>query len=530
MKMKSISFADLTKQVNFINDMILSDMVCENADASEEALRFSRNLLITKNWFERLSWTSKKRYVLALLEDVRSAWTLSLLLKSIWNCRTKDSVMSISEKNVLSCYDQVPMDHNRTAIPVSTLAQAMKNNRVWFLSLEKEAQAIVLMELLIASGGPIMWTVLRRAQTLYDIYQHQKLKDLEECVLIKSPNVEKDKKEQSPASRVAGTPAPDKSQNVNTNPIEKELEENLAAWNATLKSMRENLKLEELEISLKDGTARKIWKVNRSKPETIETVDFVQLLPSAIAKRIFCYLPRNQLNDYARVNKYWAYLVDELRAELAARVKIDMDLAKMRDLMLRHDTSLEVLEVVKEPAARSSLGATSLAQSAKFKLLQSQPSVKASEKSAGVYSLRHFLSKKLKPAAIRQTPIRNMAELTERLNRRGAADENIWKWCKTITRDSRDKFKTGEKETTKKASNATKEGILELVNAHFPCPMMKKKLEVPLKTPLCKDPSLTTTSKNRRNLSQTALARNMPREEIHKRYSLWARDFSTSPK
>lgn len=37
----------------------------------------------------------------------------------------------------------------------------------------------------------------------------------------------------------------------------------------------------------------------------------------------------------------------------------------------------------------------------------------------------------------------------------------------------------------------------------------------------------STTSKNRRNLSQTALARNMPREEIHKRYSLWARDFSS---
>lgn len=41
------------------------------------------------------------------------------------------------------------------------------------------------------------------------------------------------------------------------------------------------------------------------------------------------FLPRAQLADYAKVNKYWAYLVDEYRAELAARIKIDMDFGKM---------------------------------------------------------------------------------------------------------------------------------------------------------------------------------------------------------
>lgn len=52
----------------------------------------------------------------------------------------------------------------------------------------------------------------------------------------------------------------------------------MAAWNVTIKSLKDSQKLEELEMTFNDGTKRKIWKVNRPKPEAIETVDFVSLL------------------------------------------------------------------------------------------------------------------------------------------------------------------------------------------------------------------------------------------------------------
>lgn len=35
------------------------------------------------------------------------------------------------------------------------------------------------------------------------------------------------------------------------------------------------MKLEELEMTFKNGATKKIWKVNRPKPEAVETVDFV---------------------------------------------------------------------------------------------------------------------------------------------------------------------------------------------------------------------------------------------------------------
>lgn len=49
----------------------------------------------------------------------------------------------------------------------------------------------------------------------------------------------------------------------------------LAQWQSIIKTMKDSLKLEELEMTFTDGTKKKIWKVNRPIPEVIETVDFV---------------------------------------------------------------------------------------------------------------------------------------------------------------------------------------------------------------------------------------------------------------
>ncbi|XP_059048603.1 uncharacterized protein LOC131843860 [Achroia grisella] len=524
------TFADLTKQIHLINDLILSDMIYEDK-GTNEALSFSKHLLSTKYWFARISCANKKRYVLALLEDVRSAWTLSLLLKSIWNCRPKDAVMSVTVRNAWSSYDQVPLDHNRTAQPAPTLAQVMKYDRVWFLTLDSQAQAVVLSELLNVSGGPVMWDVLKRAQFLHERYRTDQLQSLQECILVddRPPEEghqkslpEKGKKEQQNAQKLEtfndlekGTSPEQMKEAPRPGQAQKELEANLTAWNATIKSMRDNLKLEEIEMTYNDGTKRKIWKVNRSKPEGIETVDFVQLLPSSIGKRIISYLPRSQLADYARVNKYWAYLIEDYRAELAARQKLKADLEKLEDLMIRHDTSIEILaQIGFQPTGPSSQGVTSTGPSMKTRTIQR--SLRASEKSTGAFSFRHFLSNKLNKPIMAPKPIKNMAELTERLERRGAADENMWKWCENLLQLNKNR----------KKNKGLDEGILSLGGMHFPCPLMKEKLEIPLEPPLFKDPAASGSAKPRKNISN-ATVMNFSKEHDVKRYSLWTKDFSS---
>ncbi|KAJ8729949.1 hypothetical protein PYW07_016987 [Mythimna separata] len=429
------SFAELTKQMHLINDLILADMTCGDYDSSKEALTFSKHLLTTKYWFARISYVNKKKYLQALIHDVQSAWALSLLLKSLWNCRPKDAVMSVSETHIYTSYDQAPMDHNRTAMPSQTLAQVMKNDRIWFNSLESEPQALVLSELTTVAGGPAMWEVMRLAQRLFERNRDLMMKNIHESSIVVSEHLGPQKsKVDETLNRDAG--GIDAKPSV-TSEAQKALDANLTMWNGTIKSVRDNLKLEEIELTLSDGTKRKIWKVNRPRPEITETVDFVQLLPSAIGKRIISYLPRQNLGDYAKVNRYWAYLVDEFRAEVAARTKINADYERLHELLMRYDASLEQLETQHDGEPRSSAFVSTSVRSAALTRPPEPCSLRASEKSLAAYSHRQFISEKLTKPPMIQKPIRNMKDLSERLERRGAADENIWKWCDCVLKHAK---------------------------------------------------------------------------------------------
>lgn len=43
---------------------------------------------------------------------------------------------------------------------------------------------MVLSELLIVAGGPVMWTVLRRAQVLYERYRDGQFQNIQECIVL----------------------------------------------------------------------------------------------------------------------------------------------------------------------------------------------------------------------------------------------------------------------------------------------------------------------------------------------------------
>ncbi|KAI8436139.1 hypothetical protein MSG28_004234 [Choristoneura fumiferana] len=480
------SFTEVSRQLHLLNDIILSDIRNGFGNAiEEETVIFSRHLFATKHWFSRISSSNKKIFILALLKHLNSAWAISLLLKAIWNCRPKDAVSSVCEKEIWSSYDQDPLDHNRTAVPLKTLVLVMKSDREWFISLEPDQQAVVLTELVSIGGGPLMWTVLQEAQIIYEKYREDQLVNIQECMVVTEPPIEKvksqaaidkGKKEPTPRGRPSSAGADsDAKQNV-PGQAQKELDLKLAQWQSIIKIMKDSLKLEELEMTFTDGTKKKIWKVNRPIPEVIETVDFLQLLPSAIGKRILSFLPNTFLVDCARVNKYWAYLVDDLKAEAAARLKIDADMEKLKDLVLRHDTSMNTMDGTEQTFAINSQMASTAPS-----MMYERPSLRPSEKS-GRCSFRNLQPKKSnkKPTI---PPIRNMADMSERLNRRGATDDNLWGWCSAILKRHVIKEKS--------SPSIRVDGVMSLGNQHFPCPLMKYSIQLPLNPPLEQDPTTT---------------------------------------
>ncbi|VVC89008.1 unnamed protein product [Leptidea sinapis] len=157
---------------------------------------------------------------------------------------------------------------------------------------------------------------------------------------------------------------------------------------------------------------RNVWRVNRPKPEATETVDFIQLLPGTVGKRILTLIPSTQYGELSRVNKYWAFLIDELKSEILARQKIDMDLAKLKDMVLRHEPNTTV-------GSPTPPNTVSISFSTKH-------SVKTI--TAPIREKKHFV-KMPKEKMVPVFSIRRMADLHEKLDARGSADDDLWKWC-----------------------------------------------------------------------------------------------------
>ncbi|XP_050684301.1 uncharacterized protein LOC126979126 isoform X6 [Leptidea sinapis] len=411
------SFTDVSKQIHLLNDLIMSEMLRGNKGIDDESVKFSKHLLIIKYWFMRISWVNKKRFMLTLLKDVTSVWTLSLLLKSIWSSRPKDAVSSISEfKNIWSSYDQVPLDNNRTATPLREIDDVIERERHWFTTLES-------------------------------------------------------------------------------------LETHLATWNVVIKSMKDNIKLEEIQIKFNDGAMRNVWRVNRPKPEATETVDFIQLLLGTVGKRILTLIPSTQYGELSRVNKYWAFLIDELKSEILARQKIDMDLAKLKiiskDMVLRHEPNTTV-------GSPTPPNTVSISFSTKH-------SVKTI--TAPIREKKHFV-KMPKEKMVPVFSIRRMADLHEKLDARGSADDDLWKWCGNTIR-------LYKKMTGKSAKSKHEEGLLPLKSLIFACPLMKYNVTVPLEQPLVVDPTVTMCKENIRVEAVKAL-----KDKNIKRYNWWCKDLA----
>ncbi|XP_061377156.1 uncharacterized protein LOC116773825 isoform X2 [Danaus plexippus] len=511
------SFAEVTRQVRQINDLILSDMKNGNNDQTvHSASQTTRtHLCATKDWFLRISWANKKKFLLVLIDDVKKIWTLSLLLKSIWNCRPKDAVMSVCEKKIWSSYDQIPMDHDRTALPKTKLMQVMSNDRRWFQSLEPEDQALVLTELLTISGGPIMWDVMKRAEKIYQQHQEIQLQNLQECEVVIEPPPEKKslpepvKKDQTPRRKSSISQSAEAK--AVTGQAQKELEINLSQWASTVKSIKDSLKLEELEMTFKDGTKKKVWKVNRPKPEIVETADMIQLLPSSISKRIFMYLPQTQLGDCAKVNKYWSFLVDEMKAEFSARQKIDIELEKLRDNIMRHEPNVDLM-------SKSEFNEmTTMDSSSMFTKTNERSNFTEKNKpSTHSFGAKRRTHSQKKPGYIK--PFRDLTDLNERLERRGATDESLWKWCSNVIKINKNNIRF--------QNNKQSEGLLTLENPHFPSCLMSQNLKIPLNPPLTVDPSDKIHIKPTSNITQSKEIEIFEKEKTQ-HYSLWSKDFSS---
>lgn len=62
---------------------------------------------------------------------------------------------------------------------------------------------MVLTELVSIGGGPLMWAVLHEAQIIYEKYREDQLLNIQECMVVTEPPVEKVDKSQSTTEKAS---------------------------------------------------------------------------------------------------------------------------------------------------------------------------------------------------------------------------------------------------------------------------------------------------------------------------------------
>ncbi|KAG7302501.1 hypothetical protein JYU34_012416 [Plutella xylostella] len=316
-----------------------------------------------------------------------------------------------------------------------------------------------------------MLRVLQRSQQIYDASRREQLREISECVAVipevsprsarsrkkkgddatarSAKSTSRKKKEDDATARSAKSSkkkddeASDVGKDKDTipkgtqqTPAEKQLEVSLSNWNAAITRLRSSIKMEEVEIVCGDEK-KKLWKVQRPKIETLETLDQLQLIPDNVFKRILTYIPRSQLPELCKVNKYWASVIEDLKAEEAARLKISIELEKLRELKLAQPSSTQ-------------LGRASPVWRSDSRLLVTPSQCGA--------LMRDRAFERERVVAEREE------DIGEVLNIRGAMDKDMFHWCEAV-------IKLTEEDQYKNCKN---DDSIEEVLGHLPSPLIEK--------------------------------------------------------
>ncbi|GBP37186.1 STIP1 homology and U box-containing protein 1 [Eumeta japonica] len=160
-------------------------------------------------------------------------------------------------------------------------------------------------------------------------------------------------------------------------------------------------------------------------------------LPSSVGKRIISYIPDRELDNFARINKYWSYLVEDYRAESAMRTIIQCQVKRLekRQKGMCNFTGDQVLHlfmdiclyVLKEYECGLKMDETSVKC---FLNADGQEIFVPLECESQTIITKMYDSVK-KTSMKTYTPIKSLKQLSECIQVRGAADDVIFRSLKT---------------------------------------------------------------------------------------------------
>ncbi|VEN39127.1 unnamed protein product, partial [Callosobruchus maculatus] len=298
---------------------------------------FETRYATIQRYFLHLSCISKKKFLIELLEKLRSLNSILQILHVITIRSLKITSYSYVDPNSDFVVDNLVWDHDRM-LDQEVLEKQIENDVEWFTTLSDDHQVTVIIGLLRLSGGSVKRSVSLPIWRRY--YQLKKdimfLFDSDTTTLTATGelccNI---KRFDRYVEGVMFDP---------THPASIEVEKQRKIWQDMIERYKRDVchSVQKVHGKLEKKERTKKKDMNAEKEETSRRksmsatigvqvqqkseMDVIQLMPIWIVKKIFGFLDAKSLRACKKVNKYWSCVVKELLKEEKARKKLNTQL------------------------------------------------------------------------------------------------------------------------------------------------------------------------------------------------------------
>ncbi|KAG5867219.1 hypothetical protein JTB14_020708 [Gonioctena quinquepunctata] len=148
------------------------EMMQHDQIVQEKHFRIRNNTI--QQYFFRMSNGNKRNFIMKLMETITLTNITQILYVMCWD-RAKVSIYGLADPETNFIYDKLLFDHDRM-LDEKVLAETMKNDITWFVTLEGHFQVLLITDLMRMSSG----FVKRRLYPPIFLLFHKKLAALRE--------------------------------------------------------------------------------------------------------------------------------------------------------------------------------------------------------------------------------------------------------------------------------------------------------------------------------------------------------------
>ncbi|KAK6617580.1 hypothetical protein RUM44_005168 [Polyplax serrata] len=289
----------------------------DNKKWTKEDDEWSVQMNLTQEWFIRCSWINKFLFVEALCKSSQGCFVIESLLKCIESIITKDVVESAANDYGEFTYDRIPRDDNRS-LPPGDLDKIMHKDLIWFSGLNPTRQISVIVRLLKLGGGGLVFNIYKSLTSIQAERQvtsgRASLSSASESKITKG-SVQIKRNSRSIIAK--GTNGSESGKSSTCDEYAGRKLEELRRRDAAIEEYKASKGIQQ-----EDGRTSK-------KGDAKETIDYLQILPIYLNRRIMSCVDEKVLSGFKRVGRYWGKMIDESINEKSGRRAINAKINKI---------------------------------------------------------------------------------------------------------------------------------------------------------------------------------------------------------